>query len=487
MVKNNKNKTYIITTAQACATPNHQFLDSLETLADKKSAEIIIQPVIGQGSNEDYLDMNNIDKRLQDYKISIGNEKLNSNIALSDIRPQPQNMDPISSTQRFAQIGTSLIIPSTKQRWQHIAHSNSKMPKAVITTGACTQPNYATDVETAAERRRRGLIAKHDHEYGAIIVEVENGNKYHWRNIMGQVNGKLTDFGVEYDGKKTREVRPLAMACGDWHNGYGDFKVRKATLEMIMEFAPHNIALHDFFNGHSISHHMQRELIYQMIREGADKGNLSLEKELMMCGRELNIIADHAPSDCNIKVVQSNHLEFLDRYLDEGRFIKDPHNARISFDLAALYADGVNPVEAGIEVASILNGRGSKIEKKRRITELYNPGRLKGGVIPQNVEFLKRESDFKVNGYQLANHGDTGPGGGYGSIKSKENDFGKSLTGHVHKSEKIRNTFTLGCMIPLDTFYIKGNPVAWTHTHGMIYQTGVQMMNIVDGRYKVRN
>lgn len=479
-----QNRNYIVTTAQACAKDNNEFLDSLETLADKKDAEIVVLGTLGKSSKEDYHDLNNFSDRIKSYNLVNGRQSLNQNIALSEIKPLPQIMDPISSTQRFAQRDTSLIIASPKQRWQHIAHSNSKMPKAVITTGSCTHGNYAIGPDVPGERRRRGQIAANDHEFGAIIVEVENGKKYHWRNIMALKNGKFTDFGVEYDGKKTQKVRPLAMDCGDWHSGYTDKKVRAATLEMMLEFSPMSVVLHDFFNGHSISHHMQRELIYQMIKEGADKGNLSLERELILCGSELNTISEHVPRDCDIKVVQSNHLEFLDRYLDEGRFVKDPHNARIAFDLAALYTDGVNPVEAGIELANILKGRGSKIEKKRRIAELYNPGRLTGGVIPSNVEFLRRESDYKVNGYQFSNHGDTGPGGGYGSIKSKEFDFGKSVTGHVHKSEKIRNTFTLGCMIPFDTFYIKGNPVAWTHSHAFAYKTGIQMMNIIDGRYK---
>jgi len=247
------------------------------------------------------------------------------------------------------------------------------------------------------------------------------------------------------------------MICGDWHTGYTDKKVRKATLDMIVEYDPKMLVLHDFFNGHSVSHHMQKQLIYQMIREGADKENLSLEKELFVCGKELEKIANIAGNG-RIYLPASNHHEFFNRYLDEGRFVKDPINARISFKLASAYADGKNPVEEGI--------------------------RLVHGSIPENVTFLTRWDDLKVRGYQLANHGDTGPGGGRGSITSKEKDFGKSITGHVHKSEKLRQTFTVGTMLPFDTFYIKGNPVAWTHSHAFIYPSSVQMINIIDGMYR---
>lgn len=456
MVKSkHKKKTYVITSAQSLARPNNSFLDSLESYVDKMHAELIILPMIGKSASEDYVP-ENFHKRILEYGLLYDTKSLNDNIGIEQFNVRPYQIDPITGLQRFAQREKSLIFASPKQRWKYIPHSNSKMPKALITTGALTKPNYATSQDVSAERRRLGNIALRDHEYGAIVVEILNGKKYHWRNLDSQRNGKFSDLGVEYDGRNFRNVKPLAMVCGDWHTGYTDSKVRKATLDMIIYHAPERLILHDFFNGHSVSHHMQKQLIYQLIREGADKGNLSLEQELHLCGKELEKIANVLGSG-QIYIPQSNHLEFLDRYLDEGRFTKDPINARIAFKMASAYADGKNPVEEGIK---------------------YVYG------VPENTTFLTRWDDLKVRGYQLGNHGDTGPGGGRGSITSKEHDFGKSITGHVHKSEKLRQTFTVGTMIPFDTFYIKGNPVAWTHSHAFIYPTSVQMINIIDGEYK---
>jgi hypothetical protein len=450
-----RKKTYVITSAQALAKPNNHFLDSLESYVDKMHAELIVLPMIGNSAAEDYVP-ENFHRRIQGYGLLYAAKPLNDNIGVEQFNVRPYQIDPITGLQRFAQRERSLVFASPKQRWRYIPHSNSKMPKALITPGSSTKPNYATGEDVSAERRRLGNIALRDHEYGAIVVEILNGRKYHWRNLDSQKNGKFSDLGVEYDGTNFRDIQPLAMICGDWHTGYTDKKVRRATLDIIAEHKPERLILHDFFNGHSVSHHMQKQLIYQMIREGADKGNLSLEDELALCGKELEKISN-AVGKGHIYIPQSNHLEFLDRYLDEGRFTKDPINARIAFKMASAYADGKNPVEEGIR---------------------YVYG------VPDNVTFLTRWDDLKVRGYQLGNHGDTGPGGGRGSITSKEHDFGKSITGHVHKSEKLRQTFTVGTMIPFDTFYIKGNPVAWTHSHAFIYPTSVQVVNIVDGAYR---
>ena len=446
---------HVITSAQAFAKPNKKFVRNLEALVDDKDAELAVLPMIGNSAREDHVPENfhpDVAKLGLDYS----SRDLNKNIGIEQFNVRPYQVDPITGLRRFAQRGKSLVFASPKQRWQYVAHSLQKMPKALITPGAITEPNYATGRDVSAERRRLGDIARRDHEYGAVIVEVVNGQKYHWRNIIAQVNGKFCDMGWEYHQGDKQRVRPLAMVAGDWHTGYTDPKNRAATMRMIRELQPQRIVLHDFFNGHSVSHHMQKQLIYQMIREGADLGHLSLEDELKLCGRELRAISK-AAGDGDIYVLTSNHLEFLDRYLDEARFVKDPQNARIALQLANAYANGELPVEAGIRMVS---------------------------EVPDNIHFLSRWEDLKVNGYQLGSHGDLGPGGGRGSIRSKENDYGKSITGHVHKSEKLRHTFTVGTMLPLDTFYIKGSPCAWTHSHAFVYPTGVQMVNIINGKYK---
>jgi hypothetical protein len=447
-------KIYVITSAQAFAKPNHAFLDSLENYVDNIDAELIMLPMIGMSAKEDY-EPNNFHSRIKNYGLEFNARVLNENIGVEQFNVRPYQIDPITGLQRFAQRERSLVFASPKQRWNYIPHSNKKIPKALITTGTATKPHYATSRDVSAERRRLGNIATRDHEIGAIVVEIIGDKTYHWRNILSQANGKFNDLGVEYDGKNKRRVKPLAMVCGDWHTGYEDQTIRKATLELITELSPEKVILHDFFNGHSVSHHMQKQLIYQLIREGADKGHLSLEDELLLCGEELDKVAKTVGNG-QIYLPQSNHLEFFERYLDEGRFVKDPLNARIALKMASAYADGMNPVEEGIR---------------------YVYG------IPDNVTFLTRWDDLKVNGFQLGSHGDTGPSYGKGSVHTKEHDFGKSITGHVHKSEKLRQTFTVGSLLPFDTYYIKGNPIAWTHSHALVYPTGVQMVNIIEGQY----
>lgn len=452
----NMGKKFLITAAQAAARPNLNFVRGLENYARIHKAELLILPMIGNSARQDW---DEIHPKLKKHNILYKKLKLNNNIQISQFHVRPYQVDPLTGLARFAQRETTQIFASPKQRMKAVPHSNNKIPKLLVTTGACTQPNYASGNDVSAERRRLGGIAKRDHVYGALIVEIENKEIFHLRNIRSNGEGKFVDLGVMYDGDQTRKSELEALVLGDIHTGYTDPKVKKINLEMISEYQPKRIVLHDFFDGHSISHHKDKALISQLIKEGTDKDFLDLEGELGACYNELMEL--HSVSNgTDIYVVGSNHLEFLDRYLDEGRFIKDPTNARMAFHLATSFAEGENPVEAGIKMI---------------------------GSLPDNIHFLRRDEDLKVKGYQLGSHGDKGASGGKGSITTKENDFGKSITGHVHSAEVLRETYVVGTSTPLTIFYNKGQPTKWTNTNAMLWDDGrVQMINIIKGQYKLR-
>ena len=247
---------------------------------------------------------------------------------------------------------------------------------------------------------------------------------------------------------------------GDYHCGRTDPTVLKATYQMIEDLKPKKIVLHDFFDGHSVSHHVERDLISQGILQQLDYGHTSLEQELKQCNDELRVLSDMTKE---VVVVMSNHHEFLSRWLNEGRFVKDKYNARFGFKLANYMAenDENDPVEFGIKMF---------------------------GGLPKNIRFLKRTDDFRVQGYQLGAHGDKGVGLGYGSMNSKENDYGQSISGHVHKAQTLRRTHTVGTMLPLDMYYMRGQPHDWSNSHAAIYSNGqVQHLILNKGEYKLKN
>lgn len=60
----------------------------------------------------------------------------------------------------------------------------------------------------------------------------------------------------------------------------------------------------------------------------------------------------------------------------------------------------------------------------------------------------------------------------------------------VHKAQALRDTFTVGTMLPLTMYYMRGYPSDWSHSHAFLYDTGVvQLVNIIpgsEGKWKLK-
>lgn len=447
---------YVITTAQARAPPHKKFIKGLELYAQENDAELIYLPTIGQSATEDWRDMHHF---FNDANFEYGKRSLNSNIKIDQFNVRPYQIDPITGLERFAQRETTLIFASPKQRMRAIAHSNLKYPKFLVTTGAATRPNYATSEDVSAERRRIGDIATRDHIYGALVVDIEDNKTFHMRHLRANNRGDFVDLGWRYSSEGAEESQIEAMVCGDWHVGFTDPLIEEITKGMIADYQPNRLILHDFFNGASVSHHCEKSPYTQKLIQIIDRNLHHLDVELEMCNETLKSL-DELMEGKPIYVVHSNHHEFLNRYLEEGRHLRDLTNFRTANELLSFMAkkDYNNPVEAGIKMK---------------------------GKLPRNVHFLKPDDDLKVRGFQLGAHGDKGPSGGRGSMKSKENDWGRSITGHVHSSEIIRDTYTVGTMLPRNMYYMRGYPSKSTNSHAFLYDTGtVQLINIINGKYK---
>jgi len=382
-------------------------------------------------------------------------------LRIEQFHVQPQNIDPATSQKRFAQRTTPLIFASPKQRLVPIPHSNNKYPKWLITTGAVTEPNYASDESHNAERRRRSSIAKRDHEYGAMIIEVENNKEYRVRNILADTRGKFVDLGTLYDGDKTHPAKLDAMVLADWHSGQTDPLIKKITFDMVKELQPARLILHDFFDAHSVSHHIDRKPVREKLIHQYDKGFHVLSRELKGCLSDLQRFS-RIVKDGKVYIVWSNHHDFLPRYLEEVRFRYDMQNYRVAIKILDYIA--AKDRNDGVKFGMSLFGK-----------------------IPANVKFLREDEDFKVRGYQLAAHGHKSGGfRGYGSIAQKETAIGKSISGHCHTAQKLRQTYTVGACITPDIFYMRGQPSTWTHSHALLWETGtVQLIHIFNGKWKI--
>ncbi|KKK87623.1 hypothetical protein LCGC14_2751380, partial [marine sediment metagenome] len=300
-------KNYLITSVQSCASPHSTLLEGFDFYAEDNNSEIIVLPLIGQDAKQDFDRIHSVFKDY--YDIEEGNRKLNNNIQIEQFNLRPQQIDPATGLSRFAQRETTLVFGSPKQRLKPIPHSNKKYPKFLVTTGACTRPNYATGQDVSAERRRLGGIARRDHTYGGLIVEIENNEIFHMRHIRADQRGSFVDLGVRYDGNYRSDSVLEALVLGDYHMDWTLPEVRKTTFDMIKKYKPKRLVLHDFFDGHSVSHWVDKRFIEYKIIQQTNRDHHILEKELKDGYDELCKLSELMEGE-KIYFVGSNHHEF---------------------------------------------------------------------------------------------------------------------------------------------------------------------------------
>lgn len=448
-------KRFFISTAVTGCQANDAFLKSIKGWCKRNNGALLV--LVSSDPSHNLFKANSsygyIDRKLENEHVIVEDTQINSNLFLSTIKLSAKHIDPITGLSRIGQREGSFIYASPKQRMKCTPVGSAKLSHVLMTTGAMTNSNYNTSSYMA---QRTAYIAEHDHILGGIIVEVVDDNVYHYRQVQADANGSFVDLGMCYSGGRVKKMRPEAIIMGDVHVGETCPMVQKATDQLVKELRPRCKVVHDMFNGMAISHHEEKNQIVRAMR--SKNGQCDLDDELRMTATWLN----HAAEDVDeVIIVKSNHDEFLERYLSEGRYVKDPQNHRLSLDLAAAFMDGKDPLKTGIARYNIPN---------------------KG-----KIRWLSRDEDFKIANIQLGAHGDKGSSGTRGNIRSTEAAYGNSVTGHSHTPEILRGAFVVGTSTPLRLIYTKG-PSSWMNTHCLLYPNGSrQLINIINGEYRLRD
>lgn len=455
-------KRVVVTTAVAGCKIHEGFYKSLQLYCKKNKALMLIIPVAASASK---VKVSNASWQLDRFlgeewdkgnlELCFGDLELNSNIYVSGIKLNAKQIDPTTGMNRLGN-ARSFIYGSPKQRLKALPIGNEEMPHVAMGTGAITLPDYKSDVYTS---QRTGYLAEFDHKLGAVIIELEKKDYYYFRQVQAESKmGSFVDLGRCYmPSGRSKAVKTSALVLGDWHSGETDIIAQKAWEEVAKELKPELIVIHDLFNGKSISHHEAKKCITKAVHSNARE--TSLRYELLMTARELARLCSWGKSGC--VVVKSNHDDFLERYLQDGRFMKDHENLQISLELADKMINGIDPISYG--VSKFLT---SSINKKLR--------------------WLKRDEDFKIADIQCGAHGDKGPNGAKGTLANHEASYGACVIGHSHTPGILREAWQVGTSSYLKLEYNEG-PSSWMHCSALIYQNGSrQLIMPINGKWRLK-
>ncbi|MCG3175441.1 MAG: hypothetical protein MOGMAGMI_00370 [Candidatus Omnitrophica bacterium] len=448
---------FVITTAVTGKLVHEKAFKSLQNYCKANNAKLLILPCSDPASNSG--DNWELDPALGKDNIVFKDLKLNNNFFISNIKLSAKHINPLTGLSRIGQRQGSFVYASPKQSLEYVATSLSKkIPRALMTTGAVTVSDYKTSKYMS---ERTSYLANADHVLGAIIVEIENSDIFHFRQI--QIEPKTGDF-YDLDKKYTSDgkiikSRAALVQLGDYHVGETDTLAKQVAKDICALVQPKYLTLEDFFNGHSVSHHDEGKCLTEASKVLTGKNYLS--KELEECQKELNDILtwkiDH------IVVKYGNHEDFLYRWLNRGGYLKQPQNHAI-----------------GVKIANALLNEGFSNPIEYALTELYPLKKDK-----KKVTFLGINDSFKVGGVENGAHGHLGPNGSMNpGLMGLEKAYGAVNAGHTHTAGILRSVFRVGTTSFLKVSYNNG-PSSWTQTHLIQHTNGSrQLINCIEGKFR---
>ena len=376
-----------------------------------------------------------------------------------DILPTAQ--DPLSGFDSYAGYN-SAIIPHTKVAMKSLPRLKGELPRFLYTTGTVTQRNYI--------QRKAGQKAEFHHVYGALYVEVDKDGYWFARQLIADNNGVFHDLTEKYtpEGVKTGGVE--AVTWGDIHVEKADPEVSIAswtgTDSMLVVLKPKLQFVHDLTDFTARSHHeiSNPHSRAKKFFESAD----SVENDLVASA----LFLDKISKNSKVIVVESNHHEAFERWLNHADGHRDPVNAEFwHVANAELLAHMRNGEEFDVYEWAL---------KQYRDLD--------------NVAFLKSDESYvlfgvgeSANGIECGIHGHRGVNGVRGTSGAFRAIGKRVNVGHTHSAAILDGVYCAGVSGKLDMGYNLGAST-WSHSHIVTYSNGKRaIITIKNGKWHAKD
>lgn len=447
-------KRFIITYAQNATKVHTKFFENIKTYADFIDADIHV--IAGryknptsvwskQQENDEWWD------ELVVSYLDANRHNIHKYVSiLSDVKIQPTAVNPMTGMQGLSGIN-SCIFGSPKVQMEMIPVLEGNKPKMMLTTGAVTLKNYTDS--------KAGKKGEFHHTFGFAIVEIKDNDTFFIRQVTANdTTGSFTDLIYRVENNEVNKINKFeGIVLGDIHCGKEDDLVITQTEKLMEKYKPKHVVLHDIFDGNSINHHEMKDPFIQYGKEINNSNNLKDEIDYMLT------FLDKFKKYKNVVIVRSNHDDFLDRWLKNEDWKKQPtpKNSVLYMELSSKllkqYATNTDSVK-GI------------------IPELINEK------YPEYIT-LGRNSSYKIKGYECGLHGDIASNGSRGSVENFRKLNTKMIVAHSHSPSRKDGFICVGTSTKLRIGYNIG-PSSWLQSHVLIHEDGrAQHINFINGEF----
>ncbi|MBI5153373.1 MAG: IS1 family transposase [Parcubacteria group bacterium] len=458
-----RKEVYIFTAAQN-ATPIHKpFWANLLQLKKYRKADLEVLPGRYKNPTSQWTQGNDDHEwwadEVKDYLFSARRKITERLVVLGDLKIEWASNNPLLGMDAFTK-NMCGVVGHGKRELNSIATPQHKHSKIMVTTGACTIPNY-TDT-------KRGKLGEFNHCLGAIIIEVDEG-AFYIREINADAHGNFIDLDMEFTPEGVLPAkRALSLTMGDTHHRFMSPHVTEATFtgkaNMLEVLKPRYLFWHDLLDFHSRNHHHHDDWFTKFAKWKEGRENVRAEVE-----EALDFVAKMTSCSTKSIIVSSNHDRAMLRWLKEGNFKDDLVNAEFYLDLTKMVMRTARMTEKGAEYDDPFILYGKKYLSKK------------------NVRFLRQNESFVLAGVEHGFHGDLGPNNARGTTRNLSKIGAKVTKGHSHTAQIVGGCYSTGSSTgPLE--YEKGGPSSHSNAHVVEYANGKRsLLFIINGRYCLKN
>ena len=446
---------YILTVAQNNTDVDADFLAALERYAERHDAKILVAQTVynkkafrqvslddmGSGDPEANIWFDPAIKRY----IVRGTIDLHGAHFLADANVIVTAQWPTQGFDGNTPPGVHAIVPTSKIELRVGAALKGAKTKTIVGTGAVTKRNYIV--------RGRGAKASAAHCIGAVFVDTVTNEMRHLHKLDGQAG--FYDIDGFYSANAFTPLMSgdvAALQFGDIHAE----KMEQANLdracEMILNFKPSNVILHDVLDFSSRNHHNIKDPTF--LHEQFVKGN-TVRGDLQKLADVLDAIAETTfRHDGQIHIVESNHDLAINTWLKNADFKIDPINALVYLDcMTALYR---HKEEGNGDYFNMLQ---------------YAYEEIGEGGYSDQINFHETDESLVIAGVEMGNHGHNGVNGSRGSPKQFAALGVPMNTGHTHSPSIFYPCFTAGVTASLEMGYNIGAS-SWAIADTITYANG---------------
>lgn len=453
---------FIITSAQNNTYVHRQFLESLETMADRIGARIIVGTFSYNLNGFQNLQKSEgewFDPLIQKYTLDEPAVLADGLAWCGELNILPTAVNPLSGLHSYTK-GASGIVPHAKMQLESLPTHKSEAARMMYTTGAVTKRNYI--------QKKAGQKASFHHVFGALLVEVDEAGDWFVRQLVAESDtGRFQDLDTIYTPYGYYENQHVeAINWGDLHSEKKNIEVYKTSFvnedSMLNALKPKYQFVHDVLDFRARNHHNIKDPYFvfrnYMNQTDSVKDNvMDVIQTLRWMNRDW----------CQTVVVESNHDLALKRWLKESDYKTDPVNAIFYLECQlAMYT----AIGNGVNNFSIFEHA-----VKKESPEL------------SEVVFLKTDQSFEIcgpDGIECGQHGHLGINGSRGNIQAYQKLGTRYNIGHSHSATIKDGVYQAGVSGDLDMEYNMGGS-SWSHSHIVTYPNGKRtIVTLKNGKYR---